>query len=105
MTWIWYAVAALAEIFGCFAFWLWLRESHSAWWILAGTVSLIVFALSLTRVEVQFAGRAFAAYGGIYIVASLAWLHGVEKSALAPTDLLGAALCLAGAAVILAGAR
>ena len=48
---------------------------------------------------------ALAAYGGIYIVASLAWLRGVEKSALVPTDLLGAALCLSGAAVILAGAR
>lgn len=64
-----------------------------------------MFALSLTRVEVQFAGRAFAAYGGVYIIASLAWLRGVEKSSLVPTDLLGAALCLAGAAIILAGAR
>ena len=47
---------------------------------------------------------ALAAYGGIYIVASLAWLRGVEKSPLVPTDALGA-LCLSGAAVILAGAR
>ena len=105
MTWFWYLLAALAEISGCFAFWMWLRSGHSIAWTIPGTVALLLFAFFLTRAEVQFAGRAFAAYGGIYIVASLAWLRGVEKSALVTTDALGAALCLAGAAVILAGAR
>ena len=43
-------------------------------WIFPGIVSLVVFALLLTRIEALFAGRTFAAYGGIYIVASLLWL-------------------------------
>lgn len=105
MTWIWYVLAALAEIAGCFTFWMWLRSGHSIWWIVPGIAALILFAFFLTRIEVQFAGRAFAAYGGIYIVMSLAWLRGVEKNPLLTTDFLGAALCLAGAAVILAGVR
>ena len=84
---------------------MWLRSGHSVAWTIPGTMALLLFAFFLTRAEVQFAGRAFAGYGGIYIVASLAWLRGVEKSALLPSDLLGAGLCLAGAAVILAGAR
>ena len=38
-----------------------------------GVVSLIAFAFALTRVDSAFAGRAYAAYGGIYIAASLVW--------------------------------
>jgi hypothetical protein len=41
-----------------------------------GIASLVGFALALTRVDSAFAGRAYAAYGGIYIAASLAWLLG-----------------------------
>lgn len=73
-----FAVAALFEIAGCFAFWMWLRQGRS--WLVAavGVLSLIGFALTLTRVETGFAGRAYAAYGGVYIAASLVWLWGVE---------------------------
>jgi small multidrug resistance family-3 protein len=55
-------------------------------------------------VPVDAAGRAYAAYGGVYIAASLLWLWAVERQAPTATDWIGAALCLAGAAVILAGA-
>ncbi|MGK9170644.1 YnfA family protein [Inquilinus limosus] len=100
-----FILAAVAEIAGCFAFWAWLRLDRSAWWTLPGIASLILFALLLTRVDAAFAGRAYAAYGGIYIVASLFWLWVVEGSRPDRFDLLGALLCLAGAAVILAGRR
>ena len=73
-----YALAALAEIAGCFAFWAWLRLDRSAFWLIPGAISLALFAYLLTRVEVEFAGRAYAAYGGIYIAASIAWLWAVE---------------------------
>ena len=45
-----YAVAALAEIAGCFAFWAWLRLDRSAWWLVPGFVSLVILAWLLTRV-------------------------------------------------------
>lgn len=105
MTWLWFLAAALAEIGGCFAFWLWLRSEHSGWWLVPGIASLALFAFFLTRAEVQFAGRAFAAYGGVYIVSSLAWLRWVEGERLIATDVLGALLCLAGAGAILYGSR
>ena len=73
-----YAIAAVAEIIGCFAFWAWLRLDKSVYWILPGIVSLIVFAVLLTRINSMFAGRTFAAYGGVYIVASLLWLWIIE---------------------------
>ncbi len=53
--------------------------------------------------ESAAAGRAYAAYGGIYIVASRAWLWAVEGVRPNRADLVGAALCLLGAAVILFG--
>lgn len=100
-----YALAALAEIGGCFAFWAWLRMGRSAWWALPGTLSLIAFALLLTRVDASVAGRAYAAYGGIYIVSSIAWMRFAEGARPDRWDLIGGAICLAGAAVILLGPR
>jgi small multidrug resistance family-3 protein len=102
---VWFIVAAGCEIAGCYTAWMWLRLGRSAWWLAPGTVSLIVFAVALTRVDAAFARRAFAAYGGIYIVSSLVWMALVERSAPRVTDYIGAAVCLAGAAVILYGAR
>ena len=100
-----YVGAAFAEIAGCFAFWSWLRLDRSAWWLAPGLVSLALFAFLLTLVDAKFAGRAFAAYGGVYIVASLSWLWLVEGARPDRWDAGGAALCLAGAAIILLGPR
>ncbi|MBC7313671.1 MAG: hypothetical protein H5U11_14360, partial [Rhizobium sp.] len=73
-----YVGAALAEIAGCFAFWAWLRLDKSPLWLVPGIFSLALFAFFLTRIDSDFAGRAYAAYGGIYIAASLLWLWSVE---------------------------
>lgn len=105
MTALFYILAAVAEIAGCFAFWAWLRLDRSPWWIAPGVLSLVLFAVLLTRVEADAAGRAFAAYGGVYIAASLAWLWLVEHRTPDRWDLLGAAICLVGAALILFGPR
>ena len=100
-----YIGAALAEIAGCFAFWAWLRLGQPSWWALPGLASLALFAWMLTLVDSPAAGRTFAAYGGVYIAASLGWLWAVEGVRPDRWDLAGAALCLAGAAVILAAPR
>ena len=95
-----FVVAAFLEIAGCFAFWAWLRNDRSMWLALAGVVSLIGFAVTLTRADTTFACRAYAAYGGIYIAASLVWLWRVEGQRPNATDLVGAAIAIAGALVI-----
>ena len=56
-----YLGAAVAEIAGCFAFWAWLRLDKSPAWLVPGMISLAVFAFLLTRIDSDFAGRAFAA--------------------------------------------
>ena len=96
-----FGVAALLEIAGCFAFWLWLRKGMSPWVAIVGIASLIGFAVALTRVDSVFAGRAYAAYGGIYIAASLIWLWVVEGQRPTLTDSVGAAIAITGALVII----
>lgn len=100
-----YIVAALAEIAGCFAFWAWLRMDKSVWWLVPGMACLALFAYALTLIEVEHAGRAYAAYGGVYIVSAIAWLWLVEGARPDRWDLLGATVCLGGAAIILFGPR
>ena len=97
--------AAMLEIAGCFAFWAWLRLGKTPLWLAPGMLALALFAYVLTLVESPVAGRVYAAYGGIYIAASLAWLWAVEGARPDRWDSLGGVLCLVGAAVILFGPR
>ena len=55
-----FAAAAVLEIAGCFAFWSWLRNGRSVLVAAAGVISLVGFAVMLTRVDASFAeiGRA-----------------------------------------------
>ncbi len=104
-TALFYSLAAIAEIAGCFSFWAWLRLDRSPLWVVPGMASLALFAWSLTRVDGDAAGRAYAAYGAIYICASLVWLWAAEGIRPGRYDLAGAAICLVGAAIILSGPR
>ena len=97
--------AAIAEIAGCYAVWAWLRLGRSALWLVPGAASLALFAFLLTRIDAPAAGRAYAAYGGVYVAVSLLWLLLVERVRPDRWDLFGAMLCIAGAGVILFAPR
>lgn len=100
-SFIFFFVAALSEISGCYAFWAWLRLGKSILWIVPGVLALIIFALALTRVDASNAGRVYAAYGGIYILSSLFWLWLAEGVKPDRWDVLGVAISLIGTVVIL----
>lgn len=100
-----YAGAALAEIAGCFAFWAWLRRGQSPLWLVPGVLALVTFAWLLSLAPSDQAGRAFAAYGGVYIAASLLWLWLVEGRMPDRWDLLGGLLALVAAGIILFAPR
>ncbi|PYE28745.1 small multidrug resistance family-3 protein [Rhizobium sp. PP-WC-2G-219] len=100
-----YALAALFEIAGCFSLWAWLRLGRSALWLLPGIASLVAFAWLLTFSPQPAAGRSFAAYGGIYIAASVLWMWLAEGVRPDRFDLAGVLLALAGTLVIIAPAR
>lgn len=78
-----------------------MRLNASMLWLAPGAVSLMLFGWLLSRVDVDFAGRAYAAYGGIYIAASLVWLWAIEGRMPDRWDAAGAVICVAGALVIL----
>ena len=62
-----FATAAIFEIAGCFALWTWLRRGASPFVAVLGGGGLVEFAVALTPVDAVFAGRAYAAFGGIKI--------------------------------------
>ena len=96
-----FALAAFFEIAGCFAFWACLRRGATLSVAVPGVLSLIAFAVTLTRIDSVFAGRAYAAYGGIYIAASLMWLWLAEGQRPRTTDLIGAGIAIVGTLVII----
>ncbi len=98
---VFFLLAALGEISGCYAFWAWLRLDRSILWIIPGILALIIFAFALTKVDASNAGRVYAAYGGIYILSSILWLWLVEGVKPDRWDLLGVAISLMGTVVIL----
>lgn len=100
-----YALAALCEIGGCYSLWAVLKLGRSPAWLLPGVVCLGLFAWLLTLIETPAAGRAYAAYGAVYIAASLLWMMLVERQKPDIWDLCGLVLCLAGSAVILFAPR
>ena len=98
-----YFFAAFFEILGCYSFWLYFKLQKPSFWLFIGFVSLIIFAYTLTKVNLEFAGRAYAIYGGVYIVSSLAWLFFVEKQMFNKWDIIGSLIIFAGICVILFG--
>lgn len=82
-----------------------MRHEASSLWLIPAMISLGVFAWLLTLAPSEFAGRSYAAYGGVYIASSLVWLWVVEKQRPDPWDMTGAAICLVGAGFILFGPR
>lgn len=105
MTYLLYIAAALAEIAGCFSFWAWWRLEKSPLWLAPGILSLILFAWLLALTPADAAGRAYAAYGGIYIAASLGWLWIAEGIRPDRWDFVGALVCISGASIILFAPR
>lgn len=94
-----FILTAAAEILGCYLPYLWRRQHHSTWVLLPAGASLAAFAWLLT-LHPTAAGRTYAAYGGVYVATAMAWLWLVEGLAPDRWDLLGAAVCIAGMAII-----
>lgn len=94
-----FAFTAVAEIVGCYLPWLVLRQGRTLWLLVPAALALALFAWLLT-LHPTAAGRTYAAYGGMYIAVALLWLHFVDGIALTRWDMAGAAVALAGMAII-----
>ncbi len=93
-------ITALTEILGCYFPYLILNQGKSQWLWIPTVLSLAMFVWLLTLHPVA-SGRIYAAYGGIYIFSALLWLKYVDQVSLSRWDLLGGAVVLLGAAMII----
>ncbi|WP_030154485.1 YnfA family protein [Glycomyces sp. NRRL B-16210] len=100
-----FALAALAEIGGAWLVWQGVREHRGVLWIAAGIMALGAYGFVATLQPDANFGRILAAYGGVFVAGSLAW--GMVADGFRPDrwDVIGAAICLVGVAVIMYAPR
>jgi len=94
-----FALAAVAEIVGCYLPYLWLRRGGPPWTLVPAALSLGAFVWLLT-LHPFAAGRTYAAYGGVYVAVALAWLWQVDGIRPDGWDVIGVTVTLAGMAII-----
>lgn len=100
-----FLLAALAEIGGAWLVWQGWRENRGLLWIAAGVVALGCYGFIATFQPDPHFGRILAAYGGVFVAGSLAWGILIDRFRPDRYDLIGAAICLVGVAVIMYAPR
>lgn len=100
-----FLVAAVAEIGGAWLVWQGVREHRGLLWIGAGVAALGCYGFVATLQPDANFGRVLAAYGGVFVAGSLGWAMALDKFRPDRYDLVGAAICLAGVAVIMYAPR
>jgi len=95
-----FVLAGLAEIGGGYLVWLWWRDERSWAFGALGGLVLVAYGIIPTYQPAHF-GRAYAAYGGVFVALSLLWGWGVDRVRPDRYDVIGALVCLIGVAVIM----
>ena len=95
-----FILAGVAEIGGAYLIWQWGRGNRPAVLGLLGIISLFVYGVTQTLQTFNF-GRAFAGYGGIFVVLATLWGWWVDGRVPDRWDWTGAGVCLVGVAIIL----
>lgn len=97
---VFFIAAGFCEIAGGYLIWLWLREGRTIWYAALGAILLVLYGIVPTLQPANF-GRVYAAYGGVFIVLSLLWGWGVNKTAPDRFDLIGGTVALVGVFIIM----
>jgi small multidrug resistance family-3 protein len=95
-----FVLAGLCEIGGGYLVWLSIRERKGAGIGLLGSVVLILYGIIPTLQPAHF-GRVYAAYGGVFVILSIAWGWLIANQPPDLFDLLGGSICLIGVFVIM----
>jgi small multidrug resistance family-3 protein len=101
---LFFVVAGLCEIGGGYLVWLWIREGKNAWLALGGAFLLTAYGFIATLQPASF-GRAYAAYGGIFILLSILWGWKIDNVVPDRLDWVGAAIILVGVLVMMYAPR
>lgn len=100
-----FVAAAFAEIGGAYLVWIGIRDGKGPAVVAIGVLALGLYgAIAAMQPDATF-GRVLAAYGGVFIIGSLAW--GMVFDGFRPDrfDLIGAFICLIGVATIMYAPR
>lgn len=100
-----FVTAAVAEIGGAWLVWQGLREHRGWFWVGAGIISLALYGFVATFQPDGHFGRILAAYGGVFVVGSLAWGMALDGFKPDRYDFIGASICLIGVAFIMYAPR
>jgi small multidrug resistance family-3 protein len=100
-----FLAAGLAEIGGGYLIWRWLREGAPLIVGIAGAIILVGYGIIPTLQRSSDFGRIYAAYGGVFVVASLLWGWGVDGFRPDRYDVVGASVVVVGVAIIYFGPR
>lgn len=100
-----FVVAAVAEIGGAWLIWQGLREHRGVLWMGLGVIALGLYGFVATLQPDANFGRILAAYGGVFVVGSLAWGMLFDDFKADRWDIIGALICLAGVTVIMYAPR
>jgi small multidrug resistance family-3 protein len=95
-----FILAGLCEIGGGYLIWQWLKEDKPYWYGIVGGIILVAYGVVATWQTANF-GRVYATYGGIFIVLALLWAWKVDNFKPDKYDILGAAIALIGACIII----
>ena len=98
-----YLVAMVGELAGTYFFWRWRRESGPLWFVAPGVAALLLYALVQTLQPSNQYGRVFAAYAAVFLVGAIVWGMVFDRFKPDRFDIIGAAIALVGAIIILWG--
>lgn len=101
---LFFIIAGFCEILGGYLVWLWLKEEKPAYWGILGFIILALYGVVATFQSSNFA-RAYATYGGIFIVMALIWAWKVDQFKPDKYDILGAVVALIGVSIIMYAPR
>ena len=99
-----FVLSGLCEIGGGYLIWLWLREGKSIWLAIVGAILLTTYGFVATLQPANF-GRAYAAYGGIFIMLSILWGWRIDNVAPDRLDWVGATIILVGVLIMMYAPR
>ncbi|GMA34615.1 YnfA family protein [Demequina litorisediminis] len=96
-----FVAAAVFEIGGAWLVWQGIRE-HRGWlWVGGGVIALGIYGVvAALQPDANF-GRVLATYGGVFVAGSILWGMAVDGFRPDRWDVIGALICLLGAAVIM----
>jgi small multidrug resistance family-3 protein len=91
--------AAALEIGGGYLIWKWLRDHKGKIFGLIGGLILFSYGIIPTFQPANF-GRVYAAYGGIFIIASIMWGYWIDKKKPDKFEIIGSVIVLVGVAIM-----